>query len=129
MIDIVGTWRLVETRATDEHGRTMHPPYGPKPSGVVVFGADGRMMAVLCDGRTNLPPDEPEREYSSYCGSYSFDGTTLVTRVDAASEPSRVGGDQVRRVAFKAPRLTLHPPPRPLHGLLQHRELDWERVL
>ena len=63
-----------------------------------------------------------------YCGNYSFDGTTLVTRVDAASEPGRLGGDQIRRIRFDGGRLVLMPPPRPWRGITQHRELFFERV-
>jgi Lipocalin-like domain len=126
MNDIVGTWRLVMTRAHNDAGEPMHPPYGPNPMGVVVFSAD-RMVAVLCDSRPALPADEPEREYSSYCGTYRFDGTTLVTRVDASSDPTRIGTDQVRRVRFDAERLVLMPPARPWRGVTQHRELFWER--
>ena len=51
--------------------------------GRVVFTTDGRMMAVLCDGRPSLPAGMA-RDYSSYCGNYTFDGSRLVTRVDAA---------------------------------------------
>jgi hypothetical protein len=40
------------------------------------------------------------REYSSYCGNYTYDGERLVTRVDAASDPTRIGSDQVRGVRF-----------------------------
>ena len=126
MNDIVGTWRLVMTRARNDAGEPMHPPYGPQPMGVVVFSAD-RMVAVLCDSRTVLPDGEPEREYSSYCGAYMFDGTTLVTRVDASSDPDRIGTDQLRRVRFDGDRLVLMPPPRPWRGVTQHRELFWER--
>jgi hypothetical protein len=125
---IVGVWRLVMTRAHNDAGEPMHAPYGPKPMGVVVFSADGRMIAVLCDARPLLPDDEPDREYSSYCGNYSFDGTTLVTRVDAASDRSRLGGDQVRRIRFDGDRLVLMPPPRPRRGVLQHREMFFERI-
>ncbi len=126
--DIVGIWRLVMTRAHDDAGQPMHAPYGPVPMGVVMFSADGRMVAVLCDARPQLPADEEEREYSSYCGNYTFDGTTLVTRVDAAADVSRLGGDQVRRVRFDGDRLVLMPPPRPWRGVMQHREMFFERI-
>lgn len=128
MRDIVGTWRLVMTRAKNDAGEPMHAPYGPSPMGVVVFTADHRMMAVLCDGRPALPDDEPVREYMSYCGNYRFDGTTLVTRVDASSDQTRIGGDQVRRTRFEGERLVLMPPPRPWQGVMQHREMFFERV-
>ena len=82
---IVGTWRLVMTRAHDDAGTPMHPPCGPIPMGVTVFSADRRMIAVLCDPRPELPAGEAEREYNSYCWTYTFDGTTLSTRVDASS--------------------------------------------
>jgi lipocalin-like protein len=125
---IVGTWRLVETRARNDAGAPMHPPYGPQPMGVTVFSADRRMVAVLCDAREALSDGESEREYNSYCGTYTFDGATLVTRVDACSDPARMGSDQVRRVRFEGDRLVLMPPPRPWRGETQHRELFWERV-
>lgn len=125
---IVGTWRLAMTRAHDDAGQPMHAPYGPTPMGVLMFSADGRMVAVLCDARPQLPAGEEEREYSSYCGNYTFDGTTLVTRVDAAADLSRLGGDQVRRVRFDGDRLVLMPPPRPWRGVMQHREMFFERI-
>ena len=68
--------------------------------GRVVLQDNGRMMAVVCDGATELPVGA-KREYSSYCGNYTFDGKTLITKVDAASDPSRVGSDQVRGVRFE----------------------------
>lgn len=128
MKDIVGTWRLVETRAKNDAGEPFDKPYGPEPMGTVTFGANGRMLAVLCDGRREMPGGETEREYNSYCGNYTFDGETLTTRVDAASDTTRLGGDQVRRVAFNGARLTLFPPPRPWRGDRQHREMIWERI-
>src|SRR5712672_2453665 len=100
MNDIVGTWRLVMTRARNDAGEPMHPPYGPNPMGVVVFSPDRRMVAVLCDARPVLPDAEPEREYSSYCGAYPFDGAPLV-RWDAASRA--VLGTE--RVTFQILRL------------------------
>jgi hypothetical protein len=124
---IVGTWRLISTEGRDDVGNALAPPYGPQPMGLVVFAADGRMMAVLCDGRANLPAGEP-RQYVSYAGNYGFDGATLTTRVDASSEASRVGGDQVRSVSFDGGRMTLRPPRRMFAGVMQHQTLVWERI-
>lgn len=127
MRDIVGVWRLVATSALDPEGRALPPPYGPRPTGTVAFTAEGRMLAVLCDGRPSLP-DGAVREYNSYCGNYRFDGETLVTRVDAASNGARMATDQVRAVRFEGARMILRPPPMPLGDDVQHRELAWERV-
>ena len=68
------------------------------------------MMSVVCDGRRELPTGL-SREYSSYCGNYSFDGTRLITKVDAASDPDRIGSDQVRGVRFEGDQMILSPPP------------------
>ena len=87
----------------------------------------GRMMAVLCDGRKTLAPDEP-RQFMSYAGNYTFDGTTLSTRVDASSDASRVGGDQMRHVRFEGGLMVLAPPRRLYAGTMQHQELTWVRI-
>ena len=128
MKSIVGTWRLVKTAARNDAGEPMHPPYGAKPRGLLVFYPDRRMMSVLCDGRNELPAGETVREYNSYCGNYEYDGKTLTTRVDASAEPSRVGGDQVRFTHFDGENLVLTQKSRLWQGVMQHRELHWERI-
>ena len=75
---IVGIWRMVGTKGADDSGKALPPPYGPKAMGLVTFQADGRMMAVLCDGRREMPGGEA-RPFMSYAGNYTFDGTTLST--------------------------------------------------
>jgi hypothetical protein len=125
--DIVGTWRLIAATARDAAGNPLPVPFGPQGMGRVVFNADGRMMAVLCDGRPQLPAGTA-RDYSSYCGNYTFDGRTLVTRVDAASDPARIGSDQVRDVRFDGEHMILRPPPRAGAGGPEQRELTWERI-
>jgi len=127
MASIVGTWKLVATSARDSAGNALPSPYGPKFMGRVTFNADGRMMAVLCDGRPAMPNDTA-RDYASYCGNYHFDGSQLVTRVDAASDPARLGTDQVRDVRFEGERMILRPPLRPRGTGTEHRELAWERI-
>ena len=127
MRDIVGTWRLVETAGHDPEGRPLAPPYGPVPMGIVTFTAEGRMMAVLCDGRTAMPEGE-KREYNSYCGNYSVEGDRLVTKVDAASDPSRFAIDQVGQVTFEGGRMVLRPPTDRVGDAVRQRVLTWEKI-
>jgi hypothetical protein len=129
MIDtrIIGIWCIKSTWSVDDHGNVLAPPYGPVPNGVVSFQADGRMVNVICDGRAELPAGEA-RQFMSYVGNYTFDGTTLVTHVDASSDASRIGGDQVRTVRFENGGMVLAPPRRLYAGVMQHQELFWERV-
>src|SRR5690348_3454341 len=111
MPSIVGTWKLLRAAAQDAKGTPLQPPYGGHGIGRLTLTATGRMMSVVCDGRSELPAGS-RREYSSYCGNYRFDGERLVTRVDAASDPGRIGSDQVRGVRFEGDRMVLIPPPR-----------------
>jgi hypothetical protein len=124
---LVGTWKLVRAVARDENGAPLPEPYGGKGIGRVTFTAEGRMQSVVCDGRRELPAGE-RRDYSSYCGNYTFDGARLVTRVDAASDPSRVGGDQPRGVRFEGELMVLMPPPRQTGGRQEYRELTWQKI-
>jgi hypothetical protein len=124
---IVGTWRLVATKGSDPAGKPVKAPYGPHFMGLVTLTADKRMMAVLVDGRPALP-DGAKREYSSYCGNYTFDGKTLVTTVDASSDPARFATRQVRQVRFEGERMVLVPPVIEVDGVQVHRELTWERI-
>jgi hypothetical protein len=127
MPSIVGTWKLVRAAAKDANGKPLPEPYGGKGIGRVVFTAEGRMQSVVCDGRREIPPGEA-RDYSSYCGTYSFDGARLVTRVDAASDPSRVGGEQPRGVRFEGELMVLMPPPRQTAAGAEYRELTWQKL-
>ena len=107
--NIVGVWRLASTRATDPQGKPAGQPFGPRGMGLVTFTSDGRMMSVLVDGRASLPDGTP-RQYSSYCGNYTFDGSTLTTVVDANCDPVRFTAPQVRKVRFEGERMVLTPP-------------------
>jgi hypothetical protein len=125
--NVAGVWKLVGGSMTDPSGKQVGVPYGPRGMGLVSLTSDGRMMAVLIDGRSKLP-DGAKREYSSYCGNYTFDGTTLITTVDASSDPGRLSSQQVRKVRFEGERMILVPPEREEGGVKIHRELTWERI-
>ncbi len=121
-----GIWRLVDSRAWEDSTQTWSTPYGANQIGQITF-AKGRMLAVLCNG-------DPEaaligqRAYSSYGGLYTFDGETLETLVDLASDPARIGSRQVRGVEMKGEEMLLRPPQRLYGGSMQRREIVWERV-
>jgi len=125
--NVAGVWKLVGGSMTDPGGKSVGVPYGPRGMGLVSLASDGRMMAVLIDGRAKLP-DGAKREYSSYCGNYTFDGSTLITTVDASSDPARLASQQVRKVRFEGERMILVPPARELDGVKVDRELVWERI-
>jgi hypothetical protein len=127
MQSIIGTRRLVAAGAQDGNGQSLPAPYGGNGMGRVTFSAAGRMMSVVCDGRPELPAGA-HRDYSSYCGNYTFDGTRLVTKVDAASDPARIGSEQPRDVRFDGDRMILRPPPRHSAGGIEQREITWERI-
>ena len=121
--ELYGTWRLVASTAVDAAGNNLPPPYGPQPMGRLVLREDGRMMAVLVDGRLQMP-DGMKREYGSYCGSFRVEGNVLITTVDAAAVTGRLGGEQVRGVEFRKGQLVLIPPRR-ADGV--QREIFWDR--
>ena len=127
MIDLVGVWQLVATRTRNDAGEPVAGPYGPQPLGLVQFSAEGRMLAVLTDGRATLP-DGLAREHLSYCGAWTVTGDTLTTRVDGATMPSWLGGEQVRLARWEDGLLVLTPPPRPSAAGMLHRELLWRRL-
>lgn len=127
MQTVTGTWRLVRAVSRDAAGNELPAPYGGQPMGRVVLAPAGRMMAMTGDGRRDIPGGG-KREYSSYCGNYTFDGKQLITRVDAASDSARIGSDQVRDVRFEGELMVLRPPLRQYGGAAEQRELFWEKI-
>jgi hypothetical protein len=126
--DIFGTWQLVKGISKDDNGNDLPPPYGgPEAMAFLSLRKDGRMVSVLCDSRINIPSNE-QRDYTSYCGAYTFDGKTLITRVDACSDPDRFGTDQVRKVRLEDNLLVLCPPARLKNGKTEHREMFWKKI-
>jgi hypothetical protein len=112
----------MRSTAVDANGKTLPPPYGPSPMGRLVLNQDGRMMAVLCDGRSSLPEGE-KRAYTSYCGNFRIEDNRLITTVDAAALTERIGSQQVRELEMRGTQLVLIPRRRPDGS---QRELFWE---
>lgn len=130
MIDksITGIWRLKSTKTIASEGEPPSPPFGPVPNGVMCFQPDGRMYCVLCDGRVELPPGL-SRQFMSYAGNYTFNGSILSTLVDASSDAKRISTNEVRNVRFESSdEMVLLPPSQMVAGVTHRKELLWERV-
>lgn len=125
---IVGTWKLVDAKAVDAEGNALPTPWGGVDvMGRLTFNAEGRMVSVICDSRLEIPAGQ-SREYTSYCGTYRLEGGQLITRVDAAADPARMGTDQVRDVHFDGNLMVLKPPMKPYGARVEQRELRWIRI-
>jgi Lipocalin-like domain len=125
---LVGTWKLVRVTVRTADESTRPQTYGPNGLGILTVTAEGRMMAVLNDGRRTMP-DGMERVFVAYCGNYSFDGTELVTRVDGTtSSLSRMGSDQKRKVSFEGDLLVLSHNPTAADGVVEYRKAYWQKL-
>jgi hypothetical protein len=123
--DLWGTWQLERATERDpSDGTEMQPPYGPDPIGIICFTPAGRMVSLVYDGQGSVPPNE-QRRYTSYCGAYRITGHCLVTVVDAAADPSRIGTQQVREFELRDDILILTPPRRDTGT---QRELVWRKL-
>jgi Lipocalin-like domain len=125
---VVGTWKLVRVDVKTADGSVRPQTYGPKGLGILTVTADGRMMAVLGDGRPTMPDGEV-RAFVAYCGNYSFDGTEFVTRVDGTTGSlSRMGSDQKRKVSFEGGFLVLSHNPTAADGVVEYRKAYWQKL-
>lgn len=122
-----GVWKLINIANSDVDGNVLPSSYGPKKMGLITFNDEHRMMVVISDGRKDLPADH-KREYSSYMGTYSFDGHTLITEVDGSLPKIRVGSTQTRPTVLDGSRVTLTAPPFEIGGVINYRDLTWEKI-
>jgi Lipocalin-like domain len=125
---LVGTWKLVRVIVKTADGSARPQTYGPKGLGILTVTAEGRMMAVLSDGRPTMPDGEA-RAFVAYCGNTTFDGTELVTRVDGTTGSlSRMGSDQKRKVSFEGDLLVLSHQPTAADGVVEYRKAYWQKL-
>jgi hypothetical protein len=103
--DISGTWKLVKETANDSAGRPAALVYEGIPVGSATFTAEGRVVAVLSDGRIEGAPVTPP--LTAFCGRYTFDGTQLVMHLDYATRPTMMTEPQVRIARFEDDAMVL----------------------
>jgi hypothetical protein len=113
---LIGTWQLVHcTRRLTDTGETVYP-YGEAPAGFLSYGADGRMMVLLLNGKRPRPadvlPTDAEcvalfRSMGAYAGRYSVAGGSVIHDIDGSWNESLTGTRQVRHFRLDGERLIL----------------------
>ncbi len=113
-VSLVGTWKLDtayrEVVATGQRTDS----YGPKPDGVIIFTAEGRLTVLVTPAQPTGPNAGPLTVPSNFLaasGPYRFEGDgKLVYQVDVVVNASPKGTDRPRTYKLVGDRLTLTLP-------------------
>ncbi len=115
---------------------------GPTPEGLLVYSADGTMIAMMglgerrrfgLDDVTGGTSDEQAtafRTFIAYGGAYEIDGSTVTHFVECSLFPNWIGTAQQREWELdkQGERVTFRSPPLVLGGVTRRQRLIWERV-
>jgi hypothetical protein len=137
----VGTWRLVSYIGEQVPSGARSDVMGPKPSGYINYGADGRMMVIIVASDRKKPagavatPEEAQallKSLLAYAGTYTVDGAakTVTHHIEVSWDESRSGESHLRTYQLDGDRLmlTTQPSRDPASGLTTVRTLVWLRV-
>lgn len=135
---LLGTWFLHEAYAVNSSGERLYDVYGAKPSGVITYGHDGRMVALIAhDGRSMLdgdrqaaPADQRAEAYKSsigYAGQYRLEDNCVFHCVDVSTYPNWVGTVLRRFLQFENGAAVLLTPPQMQNGVETVIKLIWRR--
>ena len=133
---LVGTWILEAASSTSSTGERDEVPYGPKPSGVLTYGADGIVTVLISYGGRkvlSLAPSAAEeaeafKTFFAYSGRYTLEGDQIVHRVEISSIQNYVSRELRRTIKFDGDRIVLITPPTPMNGTIRTVELIWKRM-
>ena len=138
---LLGTWKLVSYVGEEVPSGARSGVMGPRPSGYINYGPDGRMIVIIIGGDRKKPvgpiatPEEAQdliRSMLAYAGTYTVDSSakTVTHHVEISWDQSRTGASQVRTYKLDGDRLTLitQPSNDPATGKQTVRTLVWERT-
>jgi hypothetical protein len=138
---LLGTWKLVSYVGEEVTSGAKSDVMGPRPSGYINYGPDGRMIVIIVGSDRKRPAgpiatqeeaQELIRSMLAYAGTYTVDGSakTVTHHVEISWDQSRTGASQVRTYKLDGDRLTLitQPSNDPATGRRTVRTLVWERM-
>jgi len=138
---LLGTWKLVSYVGEEIPSGARADVMGPRPSGYINYGPDGRMIVIIVGSDRKKPvgsiatQEEAQdliRSMLAYAGTYTVDSSakTVTHHVEISWDQSRAGASQVRTYKLDGDRLTLTTQPSndPATGRKTVRTLVWERM-
>lgn len=138
--DLHGTWKLASaTRKLVDTGEVIDAYGGPRPTGWINYGKDGRMMVVCAfEGRDKPSANDKmtdddriklHKTFFAYAGEYEFDGKKVTHKIDTSWNEAWTGTSQVRDVEYRDNTLILKTTPFKFNvdGKMSVITLVWEK--
>jgi hypothetical protein len=135
----LGTWRLLSFTARDPATGEITAPYGLYPTGFLSYTADCRMYEIIVSEHRTAPVAAVATDAEkialfdglmTYSGTYTIEGSTVSSHVDASWNEAWTGGTQVRQFRIDGSTLYTDSPPtrNPRDGRVTSASLIWTRV-
>jgi len=133
---LVGTWKLLSAASQTSSGERNEAPYGPSPSGLLTYTADGRVTALISYGGRKLlqacaaveEQAEAFKTFLAYAGRYTLRGDQITHHIEVSSIQNYANQDLVRTITLAGDQIILLTPPTLVNGKVQTVELVWQRL-
>jgi hypothetical protein len=138
--ELVGTYKLISsTRKILDTGE-VKDTYGKQPSGFIMYGKDGRVMALIAyeerpkpeniDKMTDQQRADLFRTMLAYSGTYKFDGKKVEHHIDVSWNEVWTGTTVIRDLKKEGDKLvyTTRAAPFSSDGKMSVISLVWEKV-
>lgn len=138
--DIIGSWKLVSWKYTNEEGKTVDF-FGERPMGILTYDPSGYMNAQLMrsdrqnfrsESLTGGSAEEISAAYLSYAAYYGrfFEKSPgeIIHEVEGSLFPNWVGHEEIRYGKIEGEYLILSTPPIDAQGKKIVFKVTWKRA-
>ena len=117
---LLGTWKMVSWQHEVLASGQRTDVLGPQPVGYINYGSDRRVYAIVVSKDrprpAKLPPTDEERvrlfnSMLAYAGTYTVDDEKVIHHIDASSNQTWTGTDQVRFYRLEGDKLVIWSAP------------------
>ncbi|MGE0745329.1 MAG: lipocalin-like domain-containing protein [Rhodospirillales bacterium] len=124
--ELIGTWRFVGFKLTDDSGRETFP-WTEESTGYLMYTPDGHMSATITS-MVKQPDGPPKPLTTAYAGPFECHDTHVLHKVTVSTQPDLVGTVQRRDAVVNGKDLTLRSTPSLFGGPGSKAELSWTRA-